>query len=151
MAFWFRKNVDFKDSSNETKINIIHNGVKIKSIIESVLKYPYILVFAPRTKEDSKFIDDYNSHRYKENENHKMDKGVYDLQDRSCSIDDYVFIHKDDYEEFLKFKENSKKLIDKEQQQKIKDRYKELKSQRAVAKEFNISLSTVSRILNDKY
>ena len=88
---------------------------------------------------------------------HRNEKGTYqpsllELEEESANMEDYVFIHKDDYEEYLKFKENSRKLVvDPKQKELIKERYKELKSQRAVAKEFNLSLSSINRILNDKY
>ena len=151
MEFWDRNKLNFKNiDTTKGKIGLIKNGLNIK-IIEDIIKYPkFTLVFAPRKSKDKNFENDYNKCR---NKNHEIDKSVYEIENRSANIDDYVFIHKEDYQEYLKFKENnSKKLdIDSLQQQKIKDRYLVLKSQRKLAKEFGVSSSTINRILNDKY
>ncbi|MGL4449795.1 MAG: hypothetical protein ACRCTZ_01220 [Sarcina sp.] len=148
--FWDRKKIDLKDIDNTHKIALIHNGSSAELIDNIVKCNKCIIVFAPNEKLDSEFISDYNTHRDK---NDIVTKDVYDIENRSANIDDYVFIHKADYLEYLKFKNQSSKKynVDSLQQQQIKDRYLELKSQRKVAKEFGISLSVVNRILNDKY
>lgn len=149
--FWNKKKINLNEEpSNKPKIALIENGSN-GTLINLIVKYSdCILVFAPRKRTDKEFSTDYNS--YKDNKNNIINKDVISIENRSANIDDYVFIHKEDYKEYLKFKENSKKLnISLDQQVQIKNRYKELKSQRAVAKEFNISLSTCNKILNDKY
>ena len=151
MAFYDRKKIGLKDIDNTDKIAIIHNGSSA-DLIDSIVKCnKCIIAFAPNEKLDNKFLSDYNSHKSIKND--RVNKDVYELEHRSANIDDYVFIHKDDYAEYLKFKNQSSKKYDisLEQQQEIKDRYKELKSQRKLAKEFGVSSSVINRILNDKY
>ena len=130
------------------KIDIIYNGKNAGQIINSVIKYSNItLVVAPKENQNE-FINEFNSHKGK---NGRIKKSIYDMQEISDDLNNYVLIHKQDYETFLKFQKKNNRAINSEQQEKIEKIYKEGLSQRKIAKQFGVSVATVNKIINKKY
>lgn len=139
----FFKSEDIK-KEKDNKIGLIHNGI-CADIFKCAFTYTNFTL-VPCPKEKDSFIEKYNSYK---NSNGDIDGSVSELENSSAKISDYVLIHKDDYEKFLLFKRSKK--IDSEKIELIKKEYSKLKSQRAVAKLFNISPATVNKIINGIY
>lgn len=151
--FWIKRDVE-KESDEKSKFKLIYNGVSLEEIINSV------------TKRNNIYL--YFLHR---NENEKSDiyknilKNIYisDQGKQTISFNyvkslpvnnkEYVIIHKEDYDEYLKFKDNQKKVkaVSIENQKKIIEENKNGISQRAIAKKFGISIGTCNKIINGKY
>lgn len=150
----FFKTVEIKREVKK-KIDVIHNGKNIEELIINLIKYSDItLVVAPNSKQDE-FINEFNSHKGK---NGKMKKSIFEMEEKSVKLGNYVTVHKDEYEmlkksyvELQKFKKQHNKIVSVEEQKKIKESYKVGVSQREIAKEFKISVATVNKIINDKY
>lgn len=73
-------------------------------------------------------------------------------------LGNYVTVHQDEYEmlknsyeELQKFKKKHNKIVSIEEQEKIKKSHGAGLSQRQIAKEFNISVATVNKVINNKY
>lgn len=130
------------------KIDIVHNGKNAKELITDVIKYSNVtLVIAPKEKQDE-FIIEFNSHKGK---NGRMKKSVYEIEDKSIDLNNYILIHKEDYENFLKFQKKNIKAISEEQQKEIKQIYKSGISQRKLADKFGVSVATINKIIKEKY
>lgn len=130
------------------KIDVIYNGKNAKQVISEVIKYTdTTLAVAPKEQQEE-FINEFNSHKAK---NGRMKKSVYEMEHKSEDLDNYVLIHKEDYESFLKFQKKNNRAVAPEQQIKIKIAYRDGASQRKIAKEFGVSVATINKIVNDKY
>ena len=115
------------------KIGIIHNGKNAKEVISDAIKFSNITLIAAPKENQNEFIIEFNSHKGK---NGRIKKSVFDMQEISDDLNNYVLIHKDDYESFLKFQKKNNRALDLEQQGRIKESYKEGMSQRKIAKDF---------------
>lgn len=150
----FFKTVEIKKEVRK-KIDIIKNGKNLEELIVSLVKYSDVtLAVAPNYKQNE-FISEFNRHKGK---NGKMKKSVFDIEDKSVKLENYVTVHQDEYEmlkksyeELQKFKKQQSKIVSLEQQQRIKEQYRSGLSQRKIAKGFKISVATVNKIINDKY
>ena len=130
------------------KIDVIYNGKNAGQIINEVIKYSDVtLAVAPKEKQNE-FINEFNTHKGKSG---RIKKSVYEMEHKSEDLDNYVLIHKDDYESFLKFQKKNNRAVASEQQEKIKEIYKDGMSQREIAKKFGVSVATINKIINDKY
>ena len=130
------------------KIDVIYNGKNAGQIISEVIKYSNItLAVAPKEKQDE-FTNEFNSHKSK---NGRVKKSVYEMEEVSEDLNNYVLIHKDDYQSFLKFQKKYNRAVTPEQQERIKEIYKTGLSQREIAKKFGVSVATINKIINDKY
>lgn len=136
------------DKEMKQKIDIVYNGKNAKEIIENIIKYSDVTLAIAPSKRQNEFILGFNSHKNKDN---KIKKSVYNLENESGRLEDYVLIHKEEYEKFLKFKKkNNRKLVESEIKE-IKKIYKGGISQRFLAKEYGVSVATINKIINNKY
>ena len=130
------------------KIDVIYNGKNAGQVINEVIKYSNItLAVAPKYKQNE-FINEFNNHKAK---NGRIKKSVYEMEHKSANLDEYVLIHKKDYESFLKFQKKYNRVVTPEQQERIKEIYKTGISQRRIAQEYGVSVATINKIIHDKY
>lgn len=150
----FFKTVEIKKEAKK-KIDIIKNGKNLEELIVNLVKYSDItLAVAPNYKQNE-FINEFNSHKRK---NGRMKKSVFEMEEKSVELGNYVTVHRDEYEmlkksyeELQKFKKKHNKIVSFEEQKKIKEQYESGLSQRQIAKEFKISVATINKIINNKY
>ena len=162
----FFKSMNIKKENNK-KIDIIYDGKNLEELIIDLIKYPDVtLAIAPGTQQDE-FISEFNTHKSK---NNRIKKSVFEMEEKSVGLADYVIGHKDyiriskeEYQELLKYKEEYNKLsiehqkfkkfklIDLDEQERIKEKAKTGVSQRMLATEFNTSVATINKIINNKY
>lgn len=150
----FFKTVEIKKEAKK-KIDVIYSGKNIEELIINLIKYSDVTLVVAPSNNQNKFINEFNSHRGK---NGRMKKSVFNMEEKSVKLGNYVTVHQDEYkilkksyEELQKFKKQHNKIVSLEQQKKIKEQYGFGLSQRQIAKEFKISVATVNKIINDKY
>lgn len=150
----FFKTAEIKKEARK-KIDVIYSGKNIEDLIINLVKYSDVTLAVAPSDNQSKFINEFYGHKGK---NGKMKKSVFSMEDKSVKLGNYVTVHKDEYEmlkksyaELQKFKKQHNKIVSSEKQKKIKEQYRSGLSQRKIAKEFNISVATVNKIINNKY
>ena len=129
------------------KIDIIFNGRNAGEILKNTVKYSHVTLVAAPNQNQDEFIIGFNRCK---NQDNKITTTVNNLDFVSSNIDDYIFLHKDEYANYLKFKKKNERLVSISTQNKIKADYKNL-SQRSLFKIYKISLATINKIVNDKY
>ncbi len=150
----FFKTVEIKKEAKK-KIDVIHNEKNLEELIINLVKYSDVTLAVAPSDNQSKFINEFYGHKGK---NGKMKKSIFEMEDESVKLGNYITVHKDEYEilkksyeELQKFKKQHNKIVSFEEQEKIKENYRSGLSQRKIAKEFKISVATVNKIINDKY
>ena len=146
MIIIFFKSIHIKKEV-KTKIDVIFNGKNAGKLIEDILKNTNVTLVPAPNSNQSEFIKGFNAYKTKDN---KIKSTVNDLDLISANITDYVLLHKEEYELYLKFKRNNSHIVSLQIQNKIKADYKDF-SQRALAKKYKLSLGTINNILNDNY
>lgn len=136
----FLRSSDIK-KTEKTKIGLITNGVSADLIRQGLKCESFILVPVPYNDND--FVNKYNE--YKEFD--YISPNVVEIEKLSCNLDEYVMIHKKDYEKYLKFQQHKK--INSDVIQQVQIEYQKLKSQRAVARKLGLGLGTVNKILKN--
>ena len=142
----FFKTINFKKKLGK-KIDIIFNGKNAGKLLKDIIKYSDVTLVAAPNKNQEAFIMRFNTYKTKEN---KIKADIYNLESENIDIDNYVFLHKDEYANYLKFKKKNERLVSITTQEQIKADYKNL-SQRSLAKIYKISVATINKIVNNKY
>ncbi|MGL5803815.1 MAG: hypothetical protein ACRCX7_14770 [Cetobacterium sp.] len=127
------------------KIDIILNGKNAKEIITNVIRYSDVTLVIADEESQEEFKKEYESHKAK---NGRIKNSVFEMESKSVDLSEYVLVHKKEYEKIQAF--NKKKILSDEQIKEIKIK-SEYKSQRAISKEYGISVATVNKVINDKY
>lgn len=150
----FFKTVEIRREAKR-KIDVIHNGKDLEELIINLVKYSDVTLVVAPNNEQNEFINEFNSHKGK---NGRMKKSIFEMEEKSVKLGNYVTVHQDEYEmlkksyaELQKFKKQHNKIVSSEKQKKIKEQYGSGLSQRQIAKEFKISVATINKIINDKY
>ena len=141
----FFKTINFKKKLGK-KIDIIFNGKNAGKLLKDIIKYSDVTLVAAPNENQEAFIMRFNTYKTKEN---KIKADIYNLESENIDIDNYVFLHKDEYANYLKFKKKNERLVSITTQEQIKADSKNL-SQRSLAKLYNVSLATINKIINNK-
>ena len=157
----FFKTINIK-KENKKKIDVIFNGKNLEEVVKNAVKYTDVTYVIAPNKEQKKFLSEYNTHI---SDKGKIKKSVYELEEESVRIGNYITIHKNEYKELLKaqeelekFKRNGQKVISEGIAEQIKSEYiledetgQRIYSQRDLAKKYKVSLYVINRIINNKY